>query len=572
MLLTFSLLPLIIIVFLAFSYYSNTFKKETTLKYTNSVQRIENTISTVLEYYSTQMQTLFVYDESSIFFEAKKFEDIESTWRKLGIEVMTRCLIYKYTDSFYLYNGRIGLIGPNCFISKNMFDSTEQRYTNICIDNFNNIFQSKKSKYQELYAYAWKKETNTGIKNILGLIRPYLTSTNPKGAVFANIDIEALLGPIIRSYNMSDGVFIIWLGNEVLYSYNTNILKDADLQNAIYKTNINKEYVIQTVGKTDWLIATGKISDNGLNFKFLLPLNDIYSELLILRNRLVLMVLVSLLLLITLSFFITYKMYNPIDMLLRRLDDGSLHFGNNQFVAKDELSYISKTLERTLHEHELIEIELENRIQIFQKAQFIALQSQITPHFLCNTLDNINWMAIMHLGEDNIISDMVGKLTGLLRVSLESSTSVHSLAQEIEYAKQYISIMKTRYEDKFDVTWDIVQNIYNVKIPKIILQPIIENAIYHGIKILKIKGHIHISFSEHDNMLQIEISDNGIGFDDEQIEHINEELKNNYIKENSHIGILNVNLRLKLLFGEEYGLSVGKSKYGGGYVFIQIPK
>lgn len=132
--------------------------------------------------------------------------------------------------------------------------------------------------------------------------------------------------------------------------------------------------------------------------------------------------------------------------------------------------------------------------------------------------------------------------------------------------------MASRYENKFSVKWDIGNINYDMQIPKITLQPIVENAIYYGIKPFEHNGIIYIKIFTKNNNLIITVSDTGKGFSEHSIEQINEELKNNYIKEDFHIGISNVNMRIKLLYGESYGITVGNSKKGGGKITITLPQ
>ena len=167
---------------------------------------------------------------------------------------------------------------------------------------------------------------------------------------------------------------------------------------------------------------------------------------------------------------------------------------------------------------------------------------------------------------------MIGSLAKLLRLGIETQDHLTTIEKEIEHAKTFIEILSVRYTDKLTVLWDIDTEILANKICKITLQPIIENAMYHGIKPLDASGIIFIKLKGYSDYIKIEVSDNGIGMPDDKINQLNEQLKIDYIKEDSSIGIMNVNQRIKLILGENYGLTVEKNGGTGIVVKIIIPK
>jgi two-component system sensor histidine kinase YesM len=181
-------------------------------------------------------------------------------------------------------------------------------------------------------------------------------------------------------------------------------------------------------------------------------------------------------------------------------------------------------------------------------------------------------MALRELNEDNEISKMVLSLSSLLRQSLETENAFTTLKEEVVHAKEYINIQKYRYNDKFNVEWHIDRNCLNLRVVKIMLQPLLENSIYHGIKPLGGKGLIKVKACIKNKNLVIEVKDNGVGMDAQSIVQLNEDLDKEYIQRNSHIGLVNVNQRVKLLFGEEYGMEVASSlKEAGIKVTLTLP-
>ncbi len=196
-----------------------------------------------------------------------------------------------------------------------------------------------------------------------------------------------------------------------------------------------------------------------------------------------------------------------------------------------------------------------------------ALQSQINPHFLYNTLDSIIWMAQGKKTED--VVTMTSSLARLLRQSLSGEEDV-SLEQEMKYVESYLTIQKMRYQDKLEFSLDMESFCRaNVRIPKLVLQPLVENAIYHGLKYKEEKGKLFIKAYEQGNDVAVEIADNGVGMSDKTLAHIFDKHKVNY--QSNGIGVYNVQRRLKLAFGSAYGLTYDSVEGEGTMVTVLIP-
>ena len=197
------------------------------------------------------------------------------------------------------------------------------------------------------------------------------------------------------------------------------------------------------------------------------------------------------------------------------------------------------------------------------------LQSQITPHFLYNTLDSIIWM--IQSGEYEGAGKMVSLLAKFFRVSLSQGKDIIPLRKEIEHAVSYLSIQNIRFKDKFEFTTDIDSSLLDYLCPKITIQPIIENAVYHGMEGKYDDGEIELSVHEVDGNICIAVSDNGGGMTEEQIDYI---LHNKVVssKRGSGVGVHNVDDRLKLLYGPEYGVTIESVLDEGTTVRMTIPK
>jgi two-component system sensor histidine kinase YesM len=221
------------------------------------------------------------------------------------------------------------------------------------------------------------------------------------------------------------------------------------------------------------------------------------------------------------------------------------------------------------------EIEnLINQVYIEQRekreAELKILQAQIKPHFLYNTLDTIQWMAQDRDADD--IVEIVGALTTLFRISLNKGNEIIKLEEEIQHIESYLLIQMARYEDKLTYEINVPKELLQYNVLKIILQPLIENAIYHGIKTKLGAGHIHVGASNEDNKLVLYVEDDGMGIPSKRLAEIN-----HYLQMDQHegqergYGLFNVNERIKLTYGSSYGLKVDSVQGEGTRIEIRLP-
>ncbi|MBZ4667704.1 MAG: two-component system, sensor histidine kinase YesM [Epulopiscium sp.] len=209
-----------------------------------------------------------------------------------------------------------------------------------------------------------------------------------------------------------------------------------------------------------------------------------------------------------------------------------------------------------------------------REAELELLQAQINPHFLYNTLDTIIWLA--ESGNPKEVVDMVKALSDFFRTSLNHGNGMFTLKEEERHVKSYLQIQHVRYQDILEYEIDLPDDIKDAIIPKITLQPIVENALYHGIKNRRGKGKISVTGMREGNDVVISIADNGAGMTPEQLNKITTLLNEGHAggkvqKKMDSYGLYNVNQRIKLKFGNNYGLSIS-SVYGEGTcVKVRIP-
>ena len=208
--------------------------------------------------------------------------------------------------------------------------------------------------------------------------------------------------------------------------------------------------------------------------------------------------------------------------------------------------------------------------KLLRKAEFEVLQAQINPHFLYNTLDAIVWSA--EAGNQKQVVSMVGSLSEFFRSSLNKGKEIVTIRDELQHVRSYLEIQQIRYQDILQYELNVPGKFFGFEIPKITIQPIVENALYHGIKNKRGGGKISVTGEEVGETMVIKVIDDGIGMDESRLSDVKNGLLGRGSKADAVYGLYNVNERIKLNFGEEYGITVD-SVYGTGTtVSITLPK
>ena len=210
--------------------------------------------------------------------------------------------------------------------------------------------------------------------------------------------------------------------------------------------------------------------------------------------------------------------------------------------------------------NELLEQVTTEQIRL-RKAEFELLQAQINPHFLYNTLDAIIWLA--EAGEQKRVVGMVRNLSDFFRTSLNRGKDINSIKEEMLHVKSYLEIQHVRYQDILSYDIEVPESLYIYSIPKITIQPLVENALYHGIKNKRGMGHISIRGQAGEKDFTITVTDDGIGIDETRLRQVQSGIQNKVLTGKDFYGLYNVCERIRLNFGEEYGIFI-ESVYGEG--------
>jgi two-component system sensor histidine kinase YesM len=274
-----------------------------------------------------------------------------------------------------------------------------------------------------------------------------------------------------------------------------------------------------------------------------------------------------------LSYFIPRSITRPITELIEvteQVSAGDLTVHANEATGS-ETAVLSRSFNIMIDNTNGLLEEVRSEQVRLRKAEFQVLQAQINPHFLYNTLDAIVWSA--EAGNQKQVVKMVRNLSDFFRTSLNQGKDIVTIGEELQHVRSYLEIQQVRYQDILQYEIDVPEEMHRYMIPKITIQPLVENALYHGIKNKRGLGLIRVSGSVGEDGLRIEVRDNGIGMSPERLAQVRESIGSDPDMSNTHdvYGIYNVNERIRMNFGDEYGIRVD-SVYGEGTtVTVRLP-
>lgn len=312
------------------------------------------------------------------------------------------------------------------------------------------------------------------------------------------------------------------------------------------------------------------------------PVKELYAKTDQLRSYTMTIIFVSILLAIGISWIVYIGIASPVDKLykgMKRVGIGNLNvqLPNNR---QDELGYLTEAFNRmVIDQRRLIEEHYEQQLKL-AKTELQFLQTQINPHFLYNTLDSINWTAKNYEADE--ISEMVLNLSRFFRLSLNKGKEVFTVEESLSHLHYYIRIQQIRFLDSFTVEYNMQEESRTVPIMKLLLQPLVENAILHGMEGIGDGGLLTISsWIEDGHSLKIEVQDNGTGMPQERVSYIRSELErlgnrdyDLFSLEEEHkdlFGLRNVLSRIKLYYGKEAGLALDSVQGEGTTVTVTLP-
>ncbi|MBZ4664904.1 sensor histidine kinase [Mahella sp.] len=460
-----------------------------------------------------------------------------------------------YIQSIYIYfnnpNGNFittseGMVSLNNYFDKSWFDAFKNMPRNVSLwTEVRNL---------KLYACEQKPvEVLTVYKRIGSLY-----TNKSDGVLVLNIYLD-YIKDFINSAITIPGQKIL------LIDRNDNLICQSDDGNFV-----SGEDIRQYEGNN--IISELKSEEYDIRYISIVPKAYLYRIPLKLLDITLFLLVFSSVTIILLTYHTTKKNYANIRNIISIIDSANNNstFPNLPTEYKDEYSYITYNILKNFMEQNYLKVQLSEKKYKMQAMELLALQSQINPHFLFNTLETIYLKVLAFTGKPNEATKMIEDLSQILKYSLSNPSETITLKEELENTMCYIDILKMRYKDKFNIIWQYDNSLLCCRVMKLMFQPLIENAVYHGIKEKDGTSTIKIRIDKYNTEMRIAVIDNGIGISKEKLKQIKESLKKEF-DYSEHIGLLNINERLKLIYGNNYSITI-RSKFGmGTAIYIKFP-
>lgn len=360
-----------------------------------------------------------------------------------------------------------------------------------------------------------------------------------------------------------NGELIYHPRQQLIYSnlVKENNFKVAEYEDGNYIDELDGDkrlITVKTLGYTGWKII-------GVT-----PINETFANSTQITLFILFVIFLAIILLVFANMFISAKIANPIKALensVKELENGSQNV-DIAIGGSHEIQHLGKTIKSMVKQMHKLMGDIVYEQELKRQRELDALQAQINPHFLYNTLDSIVWMVENERYNEAIT--MVTSLAGFFRIGLNKGKNIITIKDELKHAENYITIQHMRFKDKFTFKINADENVLNFATIKLIIQPLIENAVYHGMEFMDGDGEIIVNAYKKDNELYIDVIDNGMGIPPEIVDKLLTHESRSKGK-GSGVGLKNVQERIQLYFGKEYGLSILSEPDEGTLIRIHLP-
>ena len=567
------IIALFIFLFLSLNYTKQAIIRNSTDYTSQLVRQVNSDIDSYIQYMknisimitrnSDVSEYLFNDDENESEKEIRKNAIIEQLNTLKNSQTDIRNIGIYRSDDLYLFNDGKDTLNPHIELEKlDWYKETvsSRKVTYLSSSHVQTLINNK---------YTWVITLGNQLTN------PY--TNNADGFVFIDLNYHKIR-ELCDNINLGKQgyLFIIDENGNLIYHPKQQLLYSSLKTECIDKitslppsensfiTTVDgskKLYTVSTSRKTNWTVV-GVADLNELNH---------------MQKQTQIIYILTALLLFIIAFLISGILSQKITEPIRQLQASMSKVEQGEF----ETAIVPETEQKNMneigslrHSFNIMALKIQSLIDTNtevqrqkRKSELKALQSQIKPHFLYNTLDSIIWMA--ETGENKKVVLMTSALAKLFRQSISNDDEIVTISQEIEYVKSYLTIQKMRYKDTMDYHINIEENILNYQIVKLIIQPLVENAIYHGLKYKDSPGNLWIDGYKENDDIYIVVSDDGVGMDEETLEHIFDDKPHS--KNSTGVGINNIQNRLHLYYAPEYGLTFESEKDHGTTVYIHIP-
>lgn len=453
---------------------------------------------------------------------------------------------------------------------RNNLDVTREAWFSYTLDRTENqhfflpqvqqIFESSSDQYRWVIPMTRVVEITKGTDTVQGILLIHLNYTG----------LKLLLDGVILG---NEGYIYLIDGNgEIIYHPRAQLIDSglehennravSEYRDGIYQETFHGEervITVKSVGYTGWKLI-------GVAPRQTVSLNSLKTQLLVVFVAAFILFLMSLV-----NSYISSRITTPIrklELSVNEIEKGNLN-AKVDAEGSYEIRHLGQSVQNMAKQIQVLMADIVSEHEKKRKQEFDTLQSQINPHFLYNTLDIIVWM-IENEKPDQAVK-AVTALARFFRISLSRGKSIITVKDELEHVRNYLMIQHMRFKNRFSYTIEAEDEVLELASLKLMLQPLVENAIYHGMEFMDGDGEIFISAWKEGEDLYLKVSDNGLGMTEEQVARLFSDTPHTGSSRGSGIGVKNVNERIRLYFGSEYGLSIESEPDEGTVVTIHLP-
>lgn len=396
--------------------------------------------------------------------------------------------------------------------------------------------------------------------------------TSQTGVLLVDMDFSSISRMMKQINEASNGQYYYLCDNngQIIYhprqiQISDGICKENSLVAASYKDGVydeefegvQRKVIVNTVSYTGWKLVG------------VIPYSLFSHEMINIRYFIGMVILLMAMMLIIINRVVTQRISRPILKLNHSVMEYEAGKKPEIYIGgSSEIRHLGYSIQSSYEKSEELMQEIVWEQNERRKSELDALQSQINPHFLYNALDSITWMIEGERNDEAAF--MISQLAKLFRISLSQGHTIISVRDELQHAKSYMNIQRIRYKDAFSVTFDVAPELEEYCAVKLTLQPILENSINYGVDPMDDCGEIFIRVKKEEDLLVLSVEDNGIGMSEEEVSLLLTD-SNRKRKHGSGVGLVNINNRLQILFGKEYGLFIESEPDEGTRVSIRIP-
>ena len=394
-----------------------------------------------------------------------------------------------------------------------------------------------------------------------------------KGVLLVDMDYSSISRMMDQINTLGNGQYFYLCDSngEIIYHPRQGQLfegmtKESSVDAAKAKENIydetfqgqHRKVIVNTISYTGWKLVG------------VVPTSIFMHSMMGIQQYIILITLIMAMMLVLVNRIVSVRISSPILKLNHSVLEYEAGKEPEIYVGGSlEIRHLGESIQNSYRENAALMEEVVWEQNERRKSELDALQSQINPHFLYNTLDSIIWMVEGERNEEAAF--MISQLAKLFRISLSKGHTIIPIRDELQHAKSYMNIQQVRYKNKFDVTFDIEEELLNYCAVKLTLQPLLENALNYGIHGIEDEnGEIRVTGRREEDTILLSVSDNGIGIPEDEIAYLLTDT-NRVHKKGSGVGLVNVNNRIQILFGKEYGLQITSELDEGTTVTIRMP-